>query len=401
MPSWSIFRLLITGERSFEVLELPDYQVCSYCIMDTTDFEITFDGYGTCRYCTSAEETLRNKSFQLKESPDKLLELISEMKLSPGNEGFHGIIGVSGGADSSYLVHALNKSGLKLLAVHVDAGWNSIEAVRNIHRLVSTLDLELETLIINWEEMKDLQLSYLKSGVINQDVPQDHVIFSSLFKLAQKFRIKYIISGSNLATESILPESWGQDAMDGLQLKAIHRRYGRKKLNSYPITLLSTFYFHNYLKEDIKFVSPLNLMEYSKQDAIEVLRKEYNWEDYGGKHKESRFTDFFQEIYLKDRFGIEKKRAHLSSLIVNGEISRIEAINILSNSQVSDLSKINQIQFIATKLGISSQELIAFMKMPFVPDEIFQNQRYLRKILKVALGVKGLLAKPRLWISRT
>jgi len=378
------------------VHEIPDYQVCIYCIMDTTDSEITFDRHGRCKYCTSAEETLRNRNFTLRESADELQDLITQMKLSPGKEGFHGIIGVSGGADSSYLVHALNNSGLKLLAVHVDAGWNSIEAVRNIHRLVSTLDLELETSIIDWEEMKDLQLCYLKSGVINQDVPQDHVIFSSLFKLAQEFRIKYIISGSNLATESILPESWGQDAMDGLQLREVHRRYGEKKLNSYPITFLSTFYYHIYLKQDIKFVSPLNLMEYSKQHAMEVLRKEYNWEDYGGKHKESRFTDFFQEIYLKERFGIDKKRAHLSSLIVNGELSRVEAIKILADSQVGDLMKSNQIQFIATKLGISSEELLAFMKMPFVPDKIFRNQGYLRKMLKAALGVKALLAKIRI-----
>ena len=374
---------------------MSNCQVCSFCIMDTTSSNITFDEHGRCNYCRSAEETLRNKNFFLKESDNKLQDLIREMKLSPGKEEFHGIIGVSGGADSSYLVHALNKSGLKLLAVHVDAGWNSIEAVRNIHRLVSRLDLELETSIIDWDEMKDLQLAYLRSGVINQDVPQDHVIFSSLFKIAKEFKIKYIISGSNLATESILPEAWGQDSMDGLQLKTIHRKYGRKKLISYPITFLSTFYYHIYLKQDIKFVAPLNLMEYSKQHAIEVLQKEYNWEDYGGKHKESRFTDFFQEIYLKDRFGIEKKRAHLSSLIVNGEISRTEAMNILANSQISDLNKRNQIQFIATKLGISSEELAAFVKMPFVPDKIFRNQSYLRELLKVALGVRGLFAKIR------
>ena len=372
---------------------MSNYQICNYCIMDTTDSEITFDRHGRCKYCTAAEETLRNKDFILKDSDDKLQDLIREMKLNPGKEGFHGIIGVSGGADSSYLVHALNESGLKLLAVHVDSGWNSIEAVRNIHRLVSTLDLELETSIIDWDEMKDLQLSYLRSGVINQDVPQDHVIFSSLFKIAKVLKIKYIISGSNLATESILPKTWGQDAMDGLQLKAIHRRFGQKKLNSYPITFLSNFYYHIYLKKDIKFVSPLNLMEYSKLHAIEVLQKEYSWEDYGGKHKESRFTDFFQEIYLKDRFGIEKKRAHLSSLIVNGELSRIEAMDILLNSRVSELDKSNKIQFVATKLGISSQELVGYLKMPFVPDKIYRNQGYLREMLKVALGVRGLVGK--------
>jgi hypothetical protein len=310
--------------------------------------------------------------------------LVDEIKGSPGKEGFHGIIGVSGGVDSSYLVHKLKTSGLKLLAVHVDAGWNSIEAVGNISKIVTDLDLELETIVVDWQEMKDLQLAYLRSGVMNQDVPQDHAFFSSLYRLARKYQIKYVISGSNFATESILPASWGQDAMDGKQLTAIHSRHGRKALNSFPVTQLRDLYFHSYIRGDYKVVAPLNYLDYSKNLAIKVLESEYSWKDYGGKHKESKFTDFFQEVYLPERFGIDKKRAHLSSLIVNQEISREEALERISNSRISQLERDNLVLYIAGKLGIPKDELEELIKLPLTHHLTYANQAYLKRILTLA-----------------
>jgi hypothetical protein len=237
--------------------------------------------------------------------------------------------------------------------------------------------------------MKSLQVAYLKSGVINQDVPQDHAFFSSLFKLARKFDIKYVISGSNYATESILPQSWGQNAMDGRQLIEINRKYGLQKLKKYPVTFLRDLYFHIYALRDYRVVAPLNFVDYSKDTAMELLKKEYNWKDYGGKHKESRFTDYFQEIYLPDRFSIQKKRAHLSSLVVNGEISRESAIEVIASSKLEGLERANLQQFVATKLGMSVDELNKFEKLPYIDDRKFANEAYLNDLISKLVKIRN------------
>jgi N-acetyl sugar amidotransferase len=365
------------------------YQICTRCVMDTSDPQITFNPQGHCNHCETALDMLEHFSRIRANKSKTISDIVNEIKLHPGKEGFHAIIGVSGGVDSSYLVHMLSKENIKLLAVHVDAGWNSIEAVRNINTMVSTLDIDLETIVIDWEEMKSLQVAYLKSGVINQDVPQDHAFFSSLFKLARKFDIKYVISGSNYATESILPQSWGQNAMDGRQLIEINRKYGLQKLKKYPVTFLRDLYFHIYALRDYRVVAPLNFVDYSKDTAMELLKKEYNWKDYGGKHKESRFTDYFQEIYLPDRFSIQKKRAHLSSLVVNGEISRESAIEVIASSKLEGLERANLQQFVATKLGMSVDELNKFEKLPYIDDRKFANEAYLNDLISKLVKIRN------------
>lgn len=365
------------------------YRICTRCVMDTSDPQITFNTLGQCNHCEMALETLEYFSHIRAGKSKTISDIVSEMKLHPGKEGFHAIIGVSGGVDSSYLLHMLSKQNIKLLAVHVDAGWNSIEAVRNINTMVSSLDIDLETIVIDWEEMKSLQVAYLKSGVMNQDVPQDHAFFSSLYKLAKKFDIKYVISGSNYATESILPQSWGQNAMDGRQLVQINKKYGLRKLRKYPVTFLRDLYFHIYVLRSYRVVAPLNFVEYSKDIAMELLKKEYNWKDYGGKHKESRFTDYFQEIYLPNRFSIQKKRAHLSSLIVNGEISREKAMEIISTSKLEELDRANLQQFIATKLGITVDELTKLENLPYVDDREFANEAYLNQVITKLVKIRN------------
>lgn len=366
------------------------YQICTRCVMDTSDPEITFNTQGHCNHCEKALEMLDYFSRIRANKSQTISDIVNEIKRHPGKEGFHAIIGVSGGVDSSYLVHMLSKENIKLLAVHVDAGWNSIEAVRNINTMVSTLDIDLETIVIDWEEMKSLQVAYLRSGVINQDVPQDHAFFSSLYKLARKFEIKYVISGSNYATESILPQSWGQNAMDGRQLIEINKKYGFQKLKKYPVTFLRDLYFHIYALRDYRVVAPLNFVDYSKDTAMELLKKEYNWKDYGGKHKESRFTDYFQEIYLPDRFSIQKKRAHLSSLVVNGEISREGAIEVITSSKLEGLERANLQQFVATKLGMSIDELNQLEKLPYVDDRKFANESYLNDLISKLVKIRNI-----------
>ena len=372
---------------------MAKYQICTVCIMDTTDEEIVFDSSGQCNHCKAAETNLKYFAQLRNDSTDAFQALINEIRQNPGKEGFHGVIGVSGGVDSSFLVHKLKESGLKLLAVHVDAGWNSIEAVRNINKMVTDLDLDLETIVINWDEIKDLQIAYLRAGVINQDVPQDHAFFSSLYKLARKYDIKYVISGSNFATESILPRSWGQNAMDGRQLIDIQKKYGQGQLKTYPITYLHDLYFHTYMKRDYKVVAPLNLLNYSKMYAVQQLREVYEWEDYGGKHKESRFTDFFQEVYLPERFKIHKKRAHLSSLIINQELSREAALEILDDSHIGELDRNNLVQFVSNKLGITTFQMEAFMSLPFESDKSFRNQAYFNKMIDWAVYARNFLRR--------
>ena len=365
------------------------YQICTRCVMDTSDPQISFNTQGHCNHCETALEMLDYFSRIRTNKSKTISDIVNEIKLHPGKEGFHAIIGVSGGVDSSYLVHMLSKENIKLLAVHVDAGWNSIEAVRNINTMVSTLDIDLETIVIDWDEMKSLQVAYLKSGVINQDVPQDHAFFSSLYKLARKFDIKYVISGSNYATESILPQSWGQNAMDGRQLVNINRKHGFQKIKKYPVTFLRDLYFHIYALRDYRVVAPLNFVDYSKDTAMELLKKEYNWKDYGGKHKESRFTDYFQEIYLPDRFSIQKKRAHLSSLVVNGEISRESAIEVIASGRLEGLERANLQQFVATKLGMSVDELNKLEKLPYVDDRNFANEAYLNDLISKLVKIRN------------
>lgn len=377
---------------------VSSYQICTRCVMDTSDSQIRFNTLGQCNHCETALGMLDYFSKIRADKAKTISDIVNEIKLHPGKEGFHAIIGVSGGVDSSYLLHMLSKQNIKLLAVHVDAGWNSIEAVRNINTMVSSLDIDLETIVIDWEEMKSLQVAYLKSGVMNQDVPQDHAFFSSLYKLAKKFDIKYVISGSNYATESILPQSWGQNAMDGRQLVQINKKYGLRKLSKYPVTFLRDLYFHIYVLRSYRVVAPLNFVEYSKDIAMELLKKEYNWKDYGGKHKESRFTDYFQEIYLPNRFSIQKKRAHLSSLIVNGEITREKAVEVISSSKLEELDRANLQQFVATKLGITVDELTKFENLPYVDDREFANEAYLNllitKLVKIRNTVRA-LSRPK------
>jgi len=243
--------------------------------------------------------------------------------------------------------------------------------------------------VIDWQQMKNLQIAFLKSGVPNQDVPQDHAFFGSLYNLANEHKIRFVFSGSNYATESILPESWGQFAMDGLQLLNINAQYGKGQLESYPVTLLRDYYITRYIKKRYMVVSPLNFLEFSRKSAVEVLSREYGWTDYGGKHKESRFTDYFQEVYLPQRFGIEKKRAHLSSQIVSGEITRDQALETIERTKISKVDSDVLENFIASKLGISVSELREYSQLSWINPNIYRNENYLNELIRIFVLVRN------------
>jgi N-acetyl sugar amidotransferase len=357
------------------------YEICAKCVMDTTDPQIFFDSQGFCNHCTGAIEILRiTNSMNV-----DIDNLIKRIKYDSSKREFDAIVGISGGVDSSYLVHKLFGYGLRLLLVHVDAGWNAITAVNNINRLVNTHNLELETIIIDWNTMRDLQVTYLKSGVINQDVPQDHAFFASLYKCAIENNIKYIFSGTNVATESIGPSAWGQFAMDSRNLKAIYRSINGTKISNFSLFSIPKWYFHVYVLKNFEIINFLNYLPYSKSLAIKVLEEEYGWEDYGGKHRESSFTTYYQDIYLPQRLGIDKRRMHLSSLIVLGDLEREEALIILQNPASSAIEADNLRRYIASKLSIDVTQLLAYERLPLKSYLDYENdQWFLNLVARVA-----------------
>lgn len=340
------------------------YRICVKCIMDTSDPEIAFDEVGVCNHCRNFERIKAKLWFPNEEGKRRLATEVDEMRRVGAGKEYDCILGLSGGVDSCYLLIKAVELGLRPLVVHVDAGWNSELAVSNIESLVRSLGLDLHTYVVDWLEMRDLQLAYLKSGVANQDVPQDHAFFAQLLKVAAQYRIRYVLSGSNYASESILPMAWGYNAMDARNLQAIHRAHGSVRLKTFPrVSYFAWTFFYPYVAR-IRYVKPLNFMVYDKSSAKALLQEKYGWRDYGGKHYESRFTKFFQGYYLVNRYGYDKRRAHLASLIVSGQMARDAALLEMEKAAypVADLAEDRL--FICKKLGITEREIDLYMNAP-------------------------------------
>jgi len=280
---------------------------------------------------------------------------------------------VSGGVDSTYLALQAVKLGLRPLAVHFDSGWNSELAVDNIHNLVTRLGLDLFTHVIDWREMRDLQLAFLKASVANADTPTDHAFGWVAYSQAKKYGVKYILSGANFASESILPSSWGYDAGDAKHVRAIHKRFGSIRLRTYPLVgLLKRNLWYPEIRR-IKTIAPLNLMPYVYADAKRAIVEEVGWRDYGGKHYESVFTRYFQGYYLPHKFGFDKRLAHYSSLIMSGQMTRDEALDLMATSNYPDDLRRQDHEFIAKKLGITSAELDEINDLPPVSYRAYPN----------------------------
>ncbi len=343
-----------------------EYQICTNCVMDTTDPEIEFDKNGACNHCRKFENILKKNWFPNEVGREKLNTIVKKIQEDGKTYDYDCVIGLSGGVDSSYLAYALRTQypELRILAIHIDAGWNSELAVHNIENIVKILDIDLYTAVINWEEMKDLQLAYFKSQLANQDVPQDHAFFATLYDAADKHGIKYFLTGSNLATESILPSAWGYNAMDATQLKAVHKKFGKIKLKDYTtVSFFKRKIYYPYIKK-FRIIKPLNLMPYNKDEAKRIIIDKINWRDYGAKHHESRFTKFFQSYWLPTKFGFDKRKAHLSSLIVSGQLTREEAFQELKKPLYNENELKEDKEFLAKKMGISMVEFDNIMDMP-------------------------------------
>lgn len=372
-------------------MNLATYRICNRCIMDTTDPDILFDEDGNCNHCNTAISLAQQIWFPDGRGEEIFSAIIKKIKKEGKGKDYDCIIGLSGGVDSSYLAYITVKSGLRPLVVHIDCGWNSEMAVKNIENIVKTLNLELHTFVVNWEEMKDLQRSFFKASLPDQDIPQDHAIFAGLYNFASENKIKYAFNGGNYATEVILPFSWGFQAMDLRHLKAIHKQFGEIKLYDYPtISFFNRFIYFSFLKR-MKIISPLNYLNYRKEEAMKVLSEELGWQYYGGKHHESRFTKFFQSYYLPHKFNFDKRRAHLSSLVISGQMTRETALEEMKKSVYSSESEINDdLEYIAKKLDWSTDEFIKIINLPPRSHKEFANNEF---IFNIGIKSKRFLRK--------
>lgn len=375
-------------------MENKNYQICTRCVMDTTDPEINFDEKGVCNHCREFDEVTSKRWFPNAEGDKKLQAIYEKMKKENANKDYDCILGLSGGVDSSYLALKLYEADIRPLVVHVDGGWNSELAVQNIENIVNYCGWHLHTIVIDWQEMKDLQLAFLKSSVLNQDMPQDHAYFSSLYHFATKHGVNYIMSGGNIATESIFPKSWNSSAMDADNLHAIHNKFGTRKLKNYKTIGFYQLYFYYPFIKKMKLIRPLNFMPYNKSEALLELKDKIGYKEYARKHGESVFTKFFQNYYQPMKFGIDKRKAHLASLIVSGEITRKEALKELEKSLYDEKELKEDKEYVAKKLGVSNEEFEKILKMPVTRHSDYANMsRKYNRMKKVQNFVSKLLGR--------
>ena len=337
-----------------------NYQICTHCIMDTSDPNISFDETGKCDYCRNYEQTILPNWHTDGHGEAELMKIAEKIKKEGVGKEFDCILGMSGGLDSSFAVYiAKEKMGLRPLIFHVDAGWNTQQAVGNIEKVVDGLGLDLYTEVINWEEMKDLQAAFLKSQIADQDLPQDYAFFSGLYKFAKKNKIKYILTGSNFSTECCRePEEWGGYlGIDKTLVHDIHRRFGKRPLKTFPIVdiLLYKLYYKYFLGMQVFY--PLNLVPFVKKDVEKLLEDKFGWQKFQHKHHESRFTRFFEDYWLPKKFGYEKRRAHFSSLILTGQMTREEALERISKPELDEQFLLQEFEYVANKLDLTVAEL--------------------------------------------
>jgi PP-loop superfamily ATP-utilizing enzyme len=361
--------------------------------MDTSDVEIVFYG-DQCSNCIGPLQILDD----LTKTRSKGMEPFERFNLDSRlpERKYDAVIGVSGGIDSSYALHMLANSGLRLVAIHIDCGWNSAIAASNIRRMCSALNVPLKTLILDWESIRKLQIAYLKSGLLSQDVVQDHLFSIHTKKFALSLDVSNIVSGWNFSSESILPQSWAYSPKDGKQIRAIGRKFGMTDLELNKLEVMS-FFKQKYafdFRSKLKTLMPLNLIDYNRDEAILELQSIYGWKEYGSKHEESRWTKFFQGVILPDRWGIDKRRAHLSSQIIAGQITRAQALAILSSPALDDVEKSIEKEFVASKLGISLEDIEAFLALPLKSHSDYPGSDFSMKLLVRAKHFMSRLLPP-------
>lgn len=344
--------------------------------MDTSDSHIVFDEKGVCDHCRTFYRDIQPNWHTGEKGWREIQAIAEKIKEAGRGKEFDCIIGMSGGIDSSYLTYlAKEKLGLQPLVFHVDAGWNSREAVHNIEKIVDKLGLDLYTEVIDWEEMKDLQVSFLKAAVPHIDTPQDHAFFATMYQFASKYKVKYILTGGNYSTECIRnPIEWMYYQSDSRQIKDIHNKFGKNPLKKFPLThILWHKVYLRYLC-GVRVIRPLDYIRYIKEDATQFLVDQFGYQRYAQKHFESRFTKFYESYWLPEKFGFDTRRVQYSSLILTDQMAREEALEALKSSAYDENTIAQDFEYIATKLGIRVDELQAYMKLPNKSYQDYKSQ---------------------------
>lgn len=356
-----------------------DYQICTNCIMDTSDSNIMFNVQSVCDYCNNFKNEILPNWHTNTQGEMKLAALADKIRAHGKGNDFDCIIGLSGGLDSSYAAYiAKVKMGLRPLLFHVDAGWNTDQAVGNIEKLVDGLGLDLFTEVINWEEMKDIQLAFLRSQISDQDLPQDGAFFSALYKFAHKHRIKYVLTGANFSTECCRePEEWGgYPGIDITLFKDIHSKFGKRSLKTFPLVDIFVYKIFYQKILGMEIVKPLNLVPYIKKDAEAELERLFGWQKFQHKHHESRFTRFYEDYWMPRKFGYHKRRAHFSSLIQTGQMTRDEALDRLSRPEMDEHFLRQEFEYVANKLDLTVAELQEIFEGENKTYRDYKNKRW-------------------------
>lgn len=363
----------------------PLYRICTRCIMDTSDPGIEFDEHGVCNRCRTAEERRAASAMTPEQKADRLAAIVAEMKEEGRGRDYDCILGVSGGVDSTYAAVLLKQQGLRVLAVHFDNGWNTELAVSNIENCLRILDMDLYTYVVDWEEFRDLQLAFLIASTPDSEIPTDHAIFALLMRKAAELGVRFIANGLNLATEGVSSPEWSQGHTDWKYIQSIHRQFGKRPLKTYPHASVFDYAYFRYIKRQ-RHISILNYIQYDKPAALEYVMRELRYKPYEGKHHESLYTRFYQTYILPRKFGFDKRRWHLSDLILSGYLTRSEALEEISGDPASPEQLRLDKTFVAKKLGVSEEAFDQIMALPprrYEDYPSFANTGYVRLARRV------------------
>lgn len=366
------------------------YQLCARCVMDSTAPNLTLDAQGCCNFCTS----FLQRSGQIITATDASLKAardayFAKVKADGKGKRYDAIIGVSGGVDSSWVLYQAVKHGLRPLAVHMDNGWNSELAQNNIERLVRELNVDLDTHVIDWEEYRALQQSFFDADVIDVELLYDNAMLAVNYRAATKWGVRHILSGSNKATEGMaMPEGWNWLKYDRKNIRSIWRKFGDgRRLRTFPMIGVLDFVYYEYVRR-IRWESPLDLFVYNKFDALETLEREIGYKPYPYKHYESVFTRFYQAYILPRKFNVDKRRLHLGTLVVAGQLDRETALRQLQEPAYPSLAdQQSDLQYFLKKLGWSEEQLTDYISRPAKPHELYGSERALWDRLK-SIGQK-------------
>lgn len=359
---------------------MSSLKICNRCVMDTSDPQIVFDEKGNCNHCNDYFENISQKIYKGEQSDRELEILVNKIKNSSKNNDYDCVIGLSGGVDSCYAAYNIHKLGLRAVAVHLDNGWNSEIAEHNIMKLIEFTGFKLEKFVLDEKEFKDLQIAFLKSSISDLEIPTDTAIPAVLHLIADKYKVKFIVSGGNFATEGILPKAWGYNAKDDKLLNSIQKKFGTLKLTNFPSFGYRKEIYYKFIKK-ISFVYLLNYIPYSKTEARKILEQEIGWKYYGGKHYESVYTGFLQYYILPEKFGIDYRKATFSTMICSGQLSREEALEKLKEKPYTEEKILSDKKIISEKFNISIEELDRLINLPPKSYKDYQNSEKFLNLL--------------------